>query len=77
MASKKTYEISVYVLLQLRILPKRMTELLRLVGALIKDDYSNGSNAVVLPLYPHDLHAALRQGWTGLLDRECKFLWTW
>ena len=36
-----------------------------LVGALIDDDYSNGSNAVVLfimPRYPRDLHAALKVG---------------
>ena len=37
--------------------------MVNLVGALIDDDYSNGSNAVVLfimPRYPHDLHAALK-----------------
>ena len=38
---------------------------MNLVGALIDDDYSNGSNAVVLfimPRYPRDLHAALKVG---------------
>jgi receptor-interacting serine/threonine-protein kinase 5 len=36
-----------------------------LVGALIDDDYSHGSQAVVLfimPRYPRDLHAALKVG---------------
>ncbi len=35
------------------------------MGALIDDDYSNGSNAVVLLImhrYPRDLHAALKVG---------------
>lgn len=48
----------------LRTLPKN-DRVVSLVGALIDDDYSNGSNAVVLfimPRYPRDLHAALKVG---------------
>ena len=48
----------------LRTLPKN-NRVVNLVGALIDDDYSNGSNAVVLfivPRYPRDLHAALKVG---------------
>ena len=47
-----------------RTLPKN-DRVVNLVGALIDDDYSNGSNAVVLfimPRYPRDLHAALKVG---------------
>ena len=47
-----------------RTLPKN-ERVVNLVGALIDDDYSNGSNAVVLfimPRYPRDLHAALKVG---------------
>ncbi len=45
-----------------RTLPKN-ERVVNLVGALIDDDYSNGSNAVVLLImhrYPRDLHAALK-----------------
>lgn len=45
-------------------LPKN-NRVVNLVGALIDDDYSNGSNAVVLfimPRFPRDLHAALKVG---------------
>ena len=45
-----------------RTLPKN-DRVVNLVGALIDDDYSNGSNAVVLLImhrYPRDLHAALK-----------------
>lgn len=48
----------------LRTLPKN-DRVVNLVGALIDDDYSNGSNAVVLfimPRFPRDLHAALKVG---------------
>ena len=37
--------------------------MVNLVGALIDEDYTSGSNAVVLfimPRYPRDLHAALK-----------------
>ena len=47
-----------------RTLPKN-DRVINLVGALIDDDYSNGSNAMVLfimPRYPRDLHAALKVG---------------
>ena len=47
-----------------RTLPKN-DRVVNLVGALIDDDYSNGSNAVVLfimPRYPRDLHGALKAG---------------
>lgn len=45
-------------------LPKN-DRVVNLVGALIDDDYTSGSNAVVLfimPRYPRDLHAALKVG---------------
>ena len=45
-----------------RTLPKN-DRVVSLVGALIDEDYTNGSNAVVLlimPRYPRDLHAALK-----------------
>ena len=48
----------------LRTLPKN-DRVVSLVGALIDDDYTSGSNAVVLfimPRYPRDLHAALKVG---------------
>ena len=47
-----------------RTLP-RNDRVVNLIGALIDDDYSNGSSAVVLfimPRYPRDLHAALKVG---------------
>ena len=50
--------------LSFRTLPKN-DRVVNLIGALIDDDYSNGSNAVVLfimPRYPRDLHAALKVG---------------
>jgi receptor-interacting serine/threonine-protein kinase 5 len=43
----------------------RNERVITLVGALIDDDYSNGSSAVVLfimPRFPRDLHAALKVG---------------
>ena len=43
----------------------RNDRVVNLIGALIDDDYSNGSSAVVLfimPRYPRDLHAALKVG---------------
>ena len=55
-----SFSLSLY----LRTLPKN-ERVVNLVGALIDDDYSNGSNAVVLfimPRYPRDLHAALKVG---------------
>lgn len=45
-----------------RTLPKN-DRVVNLVGALIDDDYTSGSNAVVLfimPRFPRDLHAALK-----------------
>ena len=47
-----------------RTLP-RNERVVNLIGALIDDDYSNGSSAVVLfimPRYPRDLHSALKVG---------------
>lgn len=47
-----------------RTLPKN-DRVVSLVGALIDDDYSSGSQVVVLfimPRYPRDLHAALKVG---------------
>ena len=35
---------------------------MNLVGALIDDDYSNDSNAVVVPHFPRECHTALKVG---------------
>lgn len=56
--------IFIPIFFRYRTLP-RNDRVVNLVGALIDDDYSNGSNAVVLfimPRYPRDLHAALKVG---------------
>ena len=62
--SALSLSLSFSLSLYLRTLPKN-ERVVNLVGALIDDDYSNGSNAVVLfimPRYPRDLHAALKVG---------------
>ena len=57
-----------FIIFIVRTLP-RNDRVVSIVGALIDDDYSNGSNAVVLfimPRYPRDLHAALKVHLIGI-----------
>ena len=56
--------IMIVVCFLYRTLP-RNDRVVNLIGALIDDDYSSGSSAVVLfimPRYPRDLHSALKVG---------------